>query len=117
MSFSNSTYREDETVATLEHMQEKESPSPHHLDEVLRHVKFLPLHISVLAHHFVAVESPENAAVVRRLVPRHHQEVVRHLPSAFSDPEALQKKIQHRCVVAFDIGFVHYCDYYSLVGH
>lgn len=49
------TYREDEVVATVEHVQEKQSPSPHHVDEIRRHENFLSAKINALCHQPVTV--------------------------------------------------------------
>ena len=48
------TYRENKIVATFENLQKEESPSPHHLDEILRHVYFLTFKINPICL-FIAI--------------------------------------------------------------
>lgn len=62
------TYREDEAITTLENIKEEQSSSPHHVDEILRHVEFLPPEIYAVRFQPVAMEPTELAPIIGRLI-------------------------------------------------
>lgn len=78
------TYREDEVVSPSEDFQKKLSPTPHHLDEILRHVKLFAAEIDAICYQSVAVQTKEPAPVVCRLIDGDEEEVIYQTLSAFS---------------------------------
>lgn len=83
------TYREDEVVTPFENFQEKLSPSPHHLNEILRHVKLLAAEINAVGYQSETIQTKEPAPIVRRLIHGDEEEVIYQRPSTFSEPETI----------------------------
>lgn len=65
------TYRENEVIAKLENIRQKQSPSPHHLDKIIGHVNLLPREINAVRLQSITVQPPEFAAIVGRLINRN----------------------------------------------
>lgn len=120
MLWKKRTYREYEVVSPFEDFQEKLSPSPHHLDEILRHVKLLAAEIYAVRYQPEAVQTKELAPVVRRLIDGDEKEMIYQRPRAFSEPETIKKHVQHsrnRCGFLIGVRLVYDGDYHSLVRH
>lgn len=88
-------YREDEVIAALEHIQEEDRSSPHHLDKIVRHVNLLSGEIHAVRFQSVTTQPSKHAPVVRRLIDGDQQQMIEQRSRVFSQPKALQEKIEH----------------------
>lgn len=70
IEWNGKTYRENEAITSLEHVAQKERSPPHHVDEVLGHVHFLPIYV-ILCLELVAVKPQKQASLECCLVDRH----------------------------------------------
>lgn len=98
------THREDEVVSSPEDISEEESPTPHHLDEVVGHVKYLLGEVDAIGDEPEAVESQGTASVEGRLVDCHEDKVFDQKPRVFVFPQAPKEEVQH--AVLLDVSLV-----------
>lgn len=108
-------YLEDEAVSTLEDVAKEECSSPHHFNEVIRHVKHLLREINTFHHQLVAVESQSAALVEGCLIDYNEEEVFDQELCAFPFSKTLQEEVEH--AILLHIRLVQYCDDRSLVRH
>ena len=114
------TYCENEIVAMFENFQEKLSSSPHHLDEILRHVDFFTFEINPFCFQYETVHLQKLAPIIGNLINSYQENVMNKRPCSFSQPKAVEKYIKHggfTLHILFNISPIHYGNYHCFVSH
>ena len=110
------TYSENKVVATFENFQEELSSSPHHLDEILRHVNFLSFKINTICFQSEAVHLQKLAPIISNLINSYQENVMNERSCSFSKPKTIEK-CGFTLHILLNISPIHYSNYHCFVSH